>query len=605
MKVDTIVHRLFAQGQRFASEPAFSERVSGAWRHTTYAEYAALVRRAAKSLIALGLAPRPDERLPLGGTTCVLGKNRPEWVVMAVGTMAAGGASAGIYTTSSPSEVRYIVDHTEAKVVLVEDASQLAKVLQERAGMPKLERIVLMRGAEAAKPEGDAGREVMTWDEFLDAGRDVADDLLQQRLDSLEPEGLAVLIYTSGTTGPPKGVMLSHRALAFVADLASKLSGGGPGDCSISYLPLSHIAEQVFTIHAPITMGSRVYFAESLEKLGEHLKEIQPHVFFGVPRVWEKFHAGITSKMREAKGAKKLIAGWAMKVGSAMSAHRCAGTQPPPTLLLQYRLASKLVFDKLKPAIGMSRARFCVSGAAPIAKEVLELFASLDIVILEVYGQSEDCGPTSFNLPGRTKLGSVGPACEGVEVRIAEDGEILVRGPNLFSGYAKEPEATAETLVDGWLHSGDLGSFDAEGFLTITGRKKEILITAGGKNIAPKNIEAALKNHPLVGEAVVIGDRRKFLSCLIALDPDAAAKLAADRGLPADKIHESAEVRAELERALEGVNAELARVEQVKKFVVLPRPLSIEGGELTPTLKVKRKVVNEKYATEIESMYAE
>lgn len=597
MKVDTIVHRLYAQGERNGSQPAYSERASGVWRDTTYREYAAEVRRAAKSLIALGV--------PHGGSTCVLGKNRPEWVITAVATMAVGGATAGIYTTSSPSEIRYIVDHTESKIVLVEDAGQLEKVQKEREGMPKLERIVLMRGAEAAKPAGEAGATVMTWAEFLDAGRDVSDEQLQQRLDALEPEGLAVLIYTSGTTGPPKGVMLSHRALVFVADLAQQQAQGLPGDCSISYLPLSHIAEQVFTIHGPITMGSRVYFAESIDKLGEHLKEIQPHVFFGVPRVWEKFHAGITAKLRGAKGVKKALVGWAQKVGTAMSEHRCTGTRPSPLLLLQYRIASKLVFDKLKPAIGLGRARFCVSGAAPIAKEVLELFASLDIIILEVYGQSEDCGPTSFNLPGRARFGTVGPPCDGVEVKIAEDGEILVRGPNLFSGYAKEPEATAEALIDGWLHSGDLGSFDAQGFLTITGRKKDILITAGGKNIAPKNIEAAFKNHPLVGEAVVIGDRRKFLSCLVTLDPEAAAAFAKERGLGVDKLHESSDIRAELQRALDLVNAELARVEQVKKFVVLARPLSIEEGELTPTLKVKRKVVNEKYSSLIEGMYAE
>lgn len=585
------MHRLFDRARRRPAEPALYEKERGAWKATTYGEYADLVRRAAKALIALGVEPK--------GTTCILGRNRPEWAVLAVATMAVGGASAGIYTTSSPSEVRYIVDHAESKVVLVENAEQLAKVEKELERMPKLERIVLMRGVDSAHPKA------MTWEAFLDAGRDVSDDLLQQRVDALEPEGLAVLIYTSGTTGPPKGVMLPHRGLTFVADLAKRLSGAGEGDSTLSYLPLSHIAEQVFTIHGPITMGMRVYFAESIDKLADHLKEVQPTVFFGVPRVWEKFHAGITGKLRQATGAKKVIADWAMGVGRQVSELRCRGEQPGPVLDLQYRLAKKLVFDKLKPAIGLGRARFCVSGAAPIAREVLELFASLDIIVLEVYGQSEDCGPTSFNLPGRTRFGSVGPACEGVEVKIADDGEILVRGPNVFLGYYKEPEATAETLVDGWLHSGDLGAFDAQGFLTITGRKKDILITAGGKNIAPKNIEAALKNHPLIGEAVVIGDRRKFLSVVLTLDPEAAAAFAKERGLSADRLHQAAEVHTEIQKAIDEVNTELARVEQVKKFVVLEKPLSIEGGELTPTLKVKRKVVNEKYAPQIEAMYAE
>lgn len=591
MPTTTIVHRLFQQAKDRPDHPALYEKDRGAWRATTFGEYGAAVRRAAKSLIALGVEP--------GGTTSILGKNRSEWVILAVATMAVGGASAGIYTTSSPSEVRYIVDHAESKVVLVENAEQLAKIEKELERMPKLETIVVMRGAKVEHPKA------IGWDEFLEKGRDISDDLVQARLDALEPEGLAVLIYTSGTTGPPKGVMLPHRALVFVADLAQRQAHGGPEDSSLSYLPLSHIAEQVFTIHAPITMGARVYFAESIDKLADNLKEVQPTVFFGVPRVWEKFHAGITGKLREAKGAKKAIAGWAMGVGRQITEHKCRGEQPGPLLALQHRLAKKLVFDKLKPAIGLGRARFCVSGAAPIAKEVLELFAQLDILVLEVYGQSEDCGPTSFNLPGRTRFGTVGPACAGVEVKIAEDGEILVRGPNLFLGYAKEPEATAETLVDGWLHSGDLGAFDKDGFLTITGRKKEILITAGGKNIAPKNIEAALKNHRLVGEAVVIGDRRKFLSAVVTLDPDAAATFAREKGIAPEGLHESAEVKAEIQKALDEVNAELARVEQVKKFAILQKPLSIEGGELTPTLKVKRKVVNEKYAREIEAMYAE
>jgi len=274
-------------------------------------------------------------------------------------------------------------------------------------------------------------------------------------------------------------------------------------------------------------------------------------------------------------------------------------------LAAEYALAKRLVFDKLKPAIGLGRARFCVSGAAPIAKEVLEFFAGLDILVLEVYGQSEDTGPTTFNLPGRAKFGTVGAKLEGIEVKIADDGEILVRGPNVFLGYYKEPAATAETLIDGWLHSGDLGAFDADGFLSITGRKKEIIITAGGKNIAPKNIEAALKNHPIVGEAVVIGDRRKFLTCLVTLDPDAAKSFAAERGLRVEDLPKSEAVQREIQAAIDEVNKELARVETVKKFVVLERPFSIDTGELTPTLKVKRKVVNERFAEEIEAMYAE
>jgi long-chain acyl-CoA synthetase len=328
-------------------------------------------------------------------------------------------------------------------------------------------------------------------------------------------------------------------------------------------------------------------------------------VFFGVPRIWEKFHAGISAKLATATGAKKRLVQWARRVGSSVSDLRCRGEEPKGVLAVEYKLADKLVFSKLKPALGLGRARFCVSGAAPIAREVLEFFASLDIIVLEVYGQSEDCGPTSFNRPGKVKFGTVGPAVDGVEVKIADDGEILVRGPNVFLGYLKEPEATSETLQDGWLCSGDLGAFDNEGFLSITGRKKEIIITAGGKNIAPKNIEAALKNHPLISEAVVIGDRRKFLTALLTLDPDAASSFAKERGLDAKGVHTAPQLAAEIQKAVDEVNRDLARVETVKKFTVLPNAFSIDTGELTPTMKVKRKVVNQRYADQIEAMYAE
>jgi len=315
-----------------------------------------------------------------------------------------------------------------------------------------------------------------------------------------------------------------------------------------------------------------------------------------VPRIWEKFHAGISGKLKLATGPKAKLVAWALKVG------REANLRPGGKKGLEYKLAQKLIFSKLKPAIGMARARICVSGAAPIAQEVLEFFASLDIIVLEVYGQSEDTGPTSFNMPDNYRFGSVGPAVPGVEVKIASDGEILVRGPNVFMGYYKEQAATDETLIDGWLHSGDLGEF-RDGFLYITGRKKDIIITAGGKNIAPKNIEASLKNHELINEAVVIGDRRKYLTVVVTLDPEATAAWAKERGIPLAGIGENPTLRAEIQTAVDHVNTELARVEQVKKFKVLGRNLTVEDGELTPTLKVKRKKVYDHFADDIESMY--
>ncbi|MBC7174511.1 MAG: AMP-binding protein, partial [Polyangiaceae bacterium] len=472
--------------------PAYYVREGGVWKGTSWDRYATDVKQAARALIALGLEP--------GGRTAILGFNRPEWVIFDVATMMAGGAPAGIYTTCSAEEVAYIVHHSESKVCLVENDAQWKKIDAQRQNLPSLKHVVTMGGA----PEIDDPL-VLSWEAFLAKGDEVPEDQLLARLHALEPGGLATLIYTSGTTGPPKGAMLSHENLSWTALAAKRIGKLTSMESSLSYLPLSHIAEQMFTIHGPITSGGRVYFAESIERVPENLKEVQPTIFFGVPRIWEKFHSGISARLKEATGLKKKIADFALKAGKKATAAKMSGREYRG---LDYAIAKKLVFDKLKPAIGLGRAHFCVSGAAPISAEVLEFFGSLDIQVLEVYGQSEDTGPTSFNLPNRFRFGSVGPAVEGVDVKIAEDGEILVRGPNVFLGYFKDEAATKETLVDGWLHSGDLGEF-RDGFLYITGRKKDIIITAGGKNVAPKNIEAALKNHELINEAVVIGDRRK------------------------------------------------------------------------------------------------
>ncbi|MFO0587036.1 MAG: long-chain fatty acid--CoA ligase [Polyangiaceae bacterium] len=588
MPFDSIPRRLFEQARNRPEAPAFFSKSGGSYRPTRYREYAAIVRRAAKSLRKLGVGP--------GKAVCELGFNRPEWVIFHVAAMTAGGAGAGIYTSCSAEEVAYIVNHAEAPVVLVENAAQFEKLQRERDKVPLLKHIVLMQGA----PKPDDPR-ALSWEEFLALGDDLPDAIIDETIDALEPAGLATLIYTSGTTGPPKGVMLSHKNLAWTAGIARQLVDSRPDERTLSYLPLAHIAEQMFSVHGAITTGYAVYFAESLEKVPENLKEVEPTLFFGVPRIWEKFYAGISGKMAQAKGAKRVLAQQAMKVGRAYADCENRGVAPGPLLLAQYKLFDKLVFSKVREAIGFRHMRAAVSGAAPISKEVLEFFAGLGLVVHEVYGQSEGTGPTSFNRVGKTKLGSVGPAIPGCEVKIAEDGEILVKGANVFLGYYKEPEATAETLKDGWLCSGDLGAIDPEGFLSITGRKKEIIITSGGKNITPANIGRARTTRS--SEAVVIGDRRKFLTALLTLDPDAAKKLCEERGV-VDPPHKAQAVRDEIQKAVDQVNATLARVETIKQFSILPRAFTVETGELTPSLKVKRRVVAN-FADEIEAMYAE
>jgi long-chain acyl-CoA synthetase len=576
----TIPHRLLAQAKARPHGPAYHRKVDGRYHPTSWADYAKAVRRAGKALLALGFEP--------GSTIAILGYNRPEWVILDVAAMAVGGAPTGIYTTCSPDEVRYIIDHAESPVALVENAAQWAKVQAELERIPRLRHVVMMAGA----PRVDHPI-LLAWDEFLAKGDGVADARFDERMAALEPDGLATLIYTSGTTGPPKGVMLSHQNLAWTGNTAADLVSARTADVVLSYLPLSHIAEQVFSIYAHVTAGYEVYFAQSIETVPEDLKQVKPTVFFGVPRIWEKLHVGIADKLAEAPPARRAIAAAAMRVGHAYRAARNEGHAPGVLLSVAHAVADRVFFSKVKGAIGFGRTRHCISGAAPIAPSLLDFFMSLDLPLYEVYGQSEDTGPTSITLPGKNKIGTVGPPIPGVEVRFGDDGEILVRGPNVFLGYFKDPEATAETIVNGWLRSGDLGKFDEAGNLVITGRKKEIIITAGGKNITPKNIEAALKEHALIAEAVVVGDRRKYLTALLILAPGEAAKLPPGGG----------EVRIELQRIVDEVNGRFARVETVKRFHVLPRPFSIEAGELTPTLKVKRRVVYERYAREIDAMY--
>ncbi len=586
---DTIPSRLFRQAEIRPGSPAYHEKVDGAYRPVSWSEYAGSVRQAARSLLATGFEP--------GQHVTILGFNRPEWVITDLACMAVGGAPAGIYATSSPEEVAYIVGHSESPVILVENKVQLDKVLAVRGDLPRLQWIVTMRGA----PEVE-DTQVLTWDEFLAMGDGADPSEVDRRVAALQPDGLATLIYTSGTTGPPKGVMLTHENLTWTADGVQDIFHLGSDDRVLSYLPLSHIAEQMFTLHIAITNGYAVYFAESIEALADNLREVRPTLFFGVPRVWEKFRDGITAKLDEATGPKAKIASWAQDVGRRAVDVENRGAKVTGALAAQRLLASRLVHHKVLDAVGLDQARAVVTAAAPISVEVLEFFAGFGLSMIEVYGQSEGSGPTTANRPGATKFGSVGTAYPRADVRLGEDGEVLLKGGNVFAGYYKNPGATAETLVDGWLHSGDLGEFDEDGFLTITGRKKDIIITAGGKNIAPKDIEAGIKENHLVSEAVLIGDRRRYLTALIALNTEAADAFATEHGITGP-LHASPEIRAEIQRTLDEVNAKYGRVTQVKKFTILSREFTIDGGELTGTLKVKRNVVAEHFADEIEAMY--
>ena len=589
---DTIIDRLQQHRRTRPAAPAYFTKLGAAWVPTLWEEYIQQVRAAARAMMAVGVGP--------GDVVCMLGFNRPEWAIGQLAAMMAGGVGAGIYTTNSPPEVQYILNHSAAPVVILENADQWAKIDAIRDNLPHLRAAVLMRGTHIDDPLA------MDWDAFLGLAADISDAALDARIAAIDMEQLASLIYTSGTTGPPKAVMLSHKNLASTAHHGQLLFDLTPNDVLLSYLPMSHIAEQMFSIHNGASVGYPVYYAESLSKMPDNLRDVQPTIFFGVPGVWERFRNRVAERLDEAQGARKRIADWAQGVSKEVVALRNRGEEPTGALAAKYRLAERLVFSKIKPLLGFSRVRVAVSGAAAIDKNVLEFFSGLDVIVYEVYGQSEGCGPTTFNRPGATKFGTTGQAWPGSEVKLASDGEVLMRGPNVFMGYYKDEAATRETLVDGWLHSGDLGRFDEDGFLTIVGRKKDIIITTGGKNIAPRNIEAALKNLELVGDAVLVGEGRKYLCALLTLDLEKAERFAEANGIVGAELHTHPKVLEAIQANIdEYVNPQFARVEQIRKFTLLPKPFSIEGGEMTPTLKLKRKAICDMHVSAIETMYTE
>ncbi|GGG99240.1 hypothetical protein GCM10007420_13820 [Glycocaulis albus] len=415
---------------------------------------------------------------------------------------------------------------------------------------------------------------------------------------------MATLIYTSGTTGPPKAVMLSHGNIAWSASALIEMFGRKKGDRSLSYLPIAHIAEQQASVHNHAAAGGTLWFARSMETLAEDLKACRPTIFFGVPRVWEKMAETIQGRLAEATGTKAKMAKWAMDTARKVNLAKIDGKPVSPLLSLQKALAGKLVLSKVKDALGLDKSRMLISGAAPISPEVLRFFAGLDLVIYEGYGQSETSAPSTFNAPGAVRLGSVGKLVPGMQSRVTEEGELLVKGPNIFKGYMKNNDATADSFTgDGWMRTGDVVNIDDDGFVFITGRIKDIIITAGGKNITPANLETDLMNIALVEHAVVVGDAKPYLSALLTLSADGLAAFAKKHGLEGD-IRNHPKVIEALQDGVDQLNTRHARVENIRKFAVLPGAFSVEGGELTPTMKVKRKVVIERNREIVESLYA-
>ncbi|HSQ66975.1 MAG TPA: AMP-binding protein [Polyangiaceae bacterium] len=585
----TVMEKLAETAARHGDRTALRRKTPGGWELITWKEYLARVRAMAKALIAAGVQPREG--------VAILGFNAPEWLFADVGAIFAGGVPAGIYTTSSPEQVAYITHHCEARVAFADSADQAKKFVEAKASMPKLERVVQWAGETLADPM------VVSYKEFVEAGASVDDRALEGRIAAQKANDACTLIYTSGTTGHPKGVLLSHQNLTWTAGPAAERFGLGPEDRGVSYLPLSHIAEQMLSIHVPMARGYAITFAESLEKMPEALVETRPTYFLGVPRVWEKMQAKMQAAAASASPLRRRVARWARGVGLRGGYAEQRG-EPRPRF---YGLADRLVFSKVKERIGLDACRFALTAAAPISKDTLEFFLSLGITLYEIYGMSECTGPATLSGPGECRTGSVGLVLRGTELRIAEDGEILMRGPHVFLGYFKDEAATKEAIdAEGWLHSGDVGELDEDGFLRITDRKKELLITAGGENVAPQLVEGLLKSIPIVAQAVVVGDRQKYLAALLTLDAERLVAEAQAIGSPAREPGEAAKCavfRAHIEKQIQVLNGRLARVQTVKRFTILPAELTVDGGELTPTMKLRRKVITAKYAREIEKMY--
>ena len=569
----------------------------GRWIPISWKEYGRNVRCLATAL-ADWVAP--------GEVACILSENRPEWVYADLAVLSLGGADAGIYPTNPPRDIAYIINDCAAKVVFVSDERQLDKILALRreGEIPGLEKIVTFD----PPPSGSDCYHIA---DLIREGAAGDQEVVDRRIAEVDREALATLIYTSGTTGEPKGVMLTHGNLLsnleaaeeIVAEtgLASELGR------TLSFLPLCHSFERTIGHGLSIACGMVMAFAESIEKLVDNLPEVRPTLLVSVPRIYEKVHAAIMEKARS--GVQGAIIRWSLDVGGRRALLEREGGTPPLTLKLMDAVASRLFFGKVQAKLG-GQLQYAVSGAAPLAPEIMEFLEAIGLVVLEGYGLTETSPILTANTPSRRKIGSVGRPVKGVEIRLDTEegregeGEILARGPNIMRGYWNKPEATAEVLQDGWFRTGDIGFVDDEGYLFITDRKKELLKTAGGKYVAPQPIENALKLSPLVDQAVVIGDRRKFVSCLIVPNFEALERHLATP-LPDDlsRLDRFPEVRILFQEMVDRVNADRGRWEQIKKFVILPAALSQETGELTPTLKVKRRIVNEKYEEQIDRLY--
>lgn len=597
---DTIPAMFWNAVERRGPQVWMRQKELGIWRSWTWAQTAEAVREIAGGLMSLGFAP--------GDTASILSNTVIEWVLADLAVLSAGGVANGIYPTDAAPQVHYLCEDSRTTVLFVEDDEQLDKALEVREQLPLLRQIVVfdMKGLRELADPG-----VISLDALRERGRAHLQQHageLERRVQACRPEDLAILVYTSGTTGKPKGAMHTHAGLVYTVRGYNTLIARDEHDEAMCFLPLCHIAERLGGEYFSLYTGTRLNFVENPETVPENVREIAPTVFTAVPRVWEKFYSGVMIALKESSALQQAVYAWAIGVGTRIADRVLAGQPVSTALKAQFTLARWLALDNVRKLIGIHRARFLVTGAAPISPELVKWYLALGVPMLEVWGMTETCGAATGVPATRIKPGSIGPAAGYNEVRLdPATGEILVRGPNVFKGYLNLPEKTAETITpDGWLHTGDVGQVDADGYYRITDRMKDIIITAGGKNITPSELENELKFSPYITDAVVIGDRRPYLTVIIMIDQENVEKFAQDHDVPFSNyasLTRTPEVQQLIQGVIDQVNTRFARVEQIKKFFLLDTQLSAEDEELTPTMKLKRQLVQKKYAERIEAMY--
>ena len=598
VEINTIPRLFWDSVKSRGERVAMREKDLGIWQEISWSHYGEKAKLTGLALHALGLEK--------GNVVSIASEGNPEWLYTDMGTIGAGGISSGVYTTDSAAQVKYLVNDSATKFYFAENEEQLDKILEVRSECPSLKKIIVydMEGLNDFHDD-----QVLSYEEFLKIGEKTNQenpDLWESLVNNVSPDDIAILVYTSGTTGPSKGAMINHTNLLYSINTGYDIFDVMEHEEQLSFLPLCHILERSVSVMIPLKTGAVVNFAESIDTVPENIREVSPTVFIAVPRIWEKFYSSITILMKDATFIGKFFYQLSINVGSKYKEYFIDGKEPPLSLKLSYWICNQLVLKNIKKLLGLNNCRYALSGAAPISPDLINWYLSLGIDMREGWGMTETAGVGTAFYSREIKLGHVGRAVNDSEVRIAQDGEILFRGPGVFCGYLNKPEQTKETLIDGWLHTGDVGEIDNYGNLKITDRKKDIIITAGGKNISPSEIENELKFSPFISDAVVIGDKRKFLSCLIMIDEENVMKHAQDNDIPFsnfESLCKSEEIVSLIDDEVNKVNKKFASVEQVKKFSLIDIQLTAEDDELTPTMKLKRKFINQKYGDIIESMY--